>query len=538
MDVACYCRVSTDKDAQLDSLSKQIEYFEKFTKEKGHNLIKIYADEGIKGTQLKKRDQFNQMMKDAEQKMFKMIYVKDVSRFARNTVDFLQSIRRIKSLGIEIYFISNSLGIQEGSEMYLGMLAMMAQEESANLSKKVKFGKDVTAKKGRVPNFVFGYDKIDNYTLVPNPKEKEVVEKIFDLFVNEGYGTARIAGWLNNNGIKTKKNKVNSWYQVTVIQILRNEIYIGRVINNKSKVIDFLTGEREKNPKEDWIIVEKPEFRIIDNNIFNTAQKLLEKRRDSFNLMNKRESVKYPFSNLIYCSECNYSFRRLQRQYSKNGKVYKRWVDSIRNAKGANACVNKTIIDEEKLLMDIKSFIEYLIKNKKYIIKNISENIKKTIKKQNQDTTKNKQDIQKELDTLIKEKEKYMDMYKAEVITIEELKDYTKNINDKISKLKVSFHIVENKEIINVNIEKVISKYFNSLVTIDNLDNQFLKTIINKIIVYPGGNIKISLKIDPKSNINFDIPLENLEIPLGKTVPSTNDRSYCNYYMEWFLKVV
>jgi DNA invertase Pin-like site-specific DNA recombinase len=524
--VSCYCRVSTDKDEQLESLSKQMEFFEDFAKREGYELVKVYADEGIKGTQLKNREQFKQMIRDAKKGMFDTIYVKDVSRFARNTEDFLHNIRKIRSFGVEVFFISHNLGIQEGSEMYLTMLAMMAQEESASLSKKVKFGKNITAKKGRVPNFVFGYDKIDRYTLVHNTKEKEIVEKIFELFVNQGYGTARVAGWLNKNNVITKKNKQNNWHQVVVTQILRNEIYIGKIINKKSEVVDFLTGKRRDIPREQWVIVERPELRIISDGMFHKAQELLEEKRDSFKLMNKRESTKYPFSNLIKCSECGYSFRRTQRQYKDGGKVYRRWVDSLRNAKGADACINRVVVDEDELMEAIKAFLQQLTRNKTRIIRTIVNEIKTTVKEQNRDTIKEQQDSQQALNQLIKEKEQYMKMFKEEVITMDELKIYTKDINEHMSKLRVAIHVANNKEVLDINIEKVVTKYFDqikSIVDSGTYENQFLKTIIDKMTVYPDGSVRIALKIEPTHGLNFDMLLDAIEIPLAEIVPATND---------------
>jgi len=524
--VSCYCRVSTDKDEQLESLSKQMEFFEDFAEKHGYELVKVYADEGIKGTQLKNREKFKQMIRDAGKGLFDTIYVKDVSRFARNTEDFLHNIRKIKSYGVEVFFISHNLGIQEGSEMYLTMLAMMAQEESANLSKKVKFGKNITAKKGRVPNFVFGYDKIDRYTLVHNPKEKEIVEKIFDLFVNKGFGTARIAGWLNNNNVVTKKNRKSNWHQVVITQILRNEIYIGKVINKKSEVADFLTGKRRNIPREQWEIVDRPELRIITDEIFHKAQELLEEKRNSFNLMNKRESIKYPFSNLIECSECKYSFRRLQRQYKEGGKVYKRWVDSFRNAKGADACTNKIVVDEDELLEAIKLFFQNIVRNKTRIIRTVSSEIKTIIKKQNKDVVKEQRDSKKILDQLIEEKEQYMQMYKEKVIDMQELKDYTKAINEQIAKLRVAIHVANNKEVLDVNIEKVVTKYFDQIKSIADLgvyDNQTLKAIIDKITVYPDGSVRMALKIEPAHGLSFDMPIDLIEIPLDEIIPLTNN---------------
>ena len=191
MKIAAYCRVSTEKEAQIDSLEKQIEFFNEFTQKNGYELYKLYADEGISGKQIKNRKQFQQMMKDAKAKKFERVVVKDVSRFARNTVDLLQSIRELKSYGIQVDFLNNGEVMEGGSEFILTILGAMAQQESANMSKRVKFGKDITAKKGRVPNLVFGYDKIpgEKYTLKINEEEAKIVKEIFESYVYKGMGT-------------------------------------------------------------------------------------------------------------------------------------------------------------------------------------------------------------------------------------------------------------------------------------------------------------------------------------------------------------
>ena len=178
MKIAAYCRVSTEKEAQIDSLEKQIEFFNEFTKKNGYELYKLYADEGISGKQIKHRKQFQQMMIDAKAKKFDKVVVKDVSRFARNTVDLLQSVRELKSYGVQVDFLNNGEVMEGGAEFILTILGAMAQQESANMSKRVKFGKDITAKKGRVPNLVFGYDKIpdERYTLKINEEEAKIVK--------------------------------------------------------------------------------------------------------------------------------------------------------------------------------------------------------------------------------------------------------------------------------------------------------------------------------------------------------------------------
>ena len=165
MRMVGYGRVSTDHEEQRDSLEHQQAFFQDFARARGHTLVRVYSDQGISGKWLKKRDGFLQMLRDAERGEFELVVVKDISRFARNTVDSLESIRRLKALGIECIFVNNSLKVLGESEFIVTIMAAIAQEESANLSKRVKFGKDITSRKGRVPPRIYGYDRLDNSAL-------------------------------------------------------------------------------------------------------------------------------------------------------------------------------------------------------------------------------------------------------------------------------------------------------------------------------------------------------------------------------------
>lgn len=151
MNIAAYCRVSTDKADQLNSLEAQKEFFSEYTKRTGDTLVRLYADEGISGTKIKNRKEFLRMMTDAEHGLFDMVVVKDISRFARNTVDLLQNVRKLKSLGIETQFLTANMTSMGNSEFVLTIFGALAQEESANTSKRVKFGKKMNAEKGRFP---------------------------------------------------------------------------------------------------------------------------------------------------------------------------------------------------------------------------------------------------------------------------------------------------------------------------------------------------------------------------------------------------
>lgn len=498
MKIAAYCRVSTEKEAQIDSLEKQIEFFNEFTKKNGYELYKLYADEGISGKQIKHRKQFQQMMIDAKAKKFGKVVVKDVSRFARNTVDLLQSVRELKSYGVQVDFLNNGEVMEGGSEFILTILGAMAQQESANMSKRVKFGKDITAKKGRVPNLVFGYDKIpdERYTLKINEEEAKIVKEIFESYVYKGIGTTKIAWNLNDRGIRTKKTK-SKWVQTSIVRMLKNPIYTGRVTNKKSEVTDFITGTRKELPEEEWIVVEKPEMRIISDELFSRAQELLEQRSNEFKLNNKREKTEYVFSTLIYCKHCGYSFRRIKRKYTADGPEYIRWVCSGRNSMGVNHCPNTTVIDEEELLNAIKIYLKSIIKNKKDFMKAVKKEFEK-ITKLRENNERSEESLLKEIEKVTVKKQKYMEMFQNEIINIQELKKYTNPLNEDITRLERELKLItseiKEKDVLEKELNKTI-KTVDDILNNQTITNAMLKTIIDVIEVDSDSNVEVRLKL-------------------------------------------
>ena len=498
MKIAAYCRVSTEKEAQIDSLEKQIEFFNEFTKKNGYELYKLYADEGISGKQIKHRKQFQQMMIDAKAKKFDKVVVKDVSRFARNTVDLLQSVRELKSYGVQVDFLNNGEVMEGGSEFILTILGAMAQQESANMSKRVKFGKDITAKKGRVPNLVFGYDKIpdERYTLKINEEEAKIVKEIFESYVYKGIGTTKIAWNLNDRGIRTKKTK-SKWVQTSIVRMLKNPIYTGRVTNKKSEVTDFITGTRKELPEEEWIVVERPEMRIISDELFNRAQELLEQRSNEFKLNNKREKTEYVFSTLIYCKHCGYSFRRIKRKYTADGPEYIRWVCSGRNSMGVNHCPNTTVIDEEELLNAIKIYLKSIIKNKKDFMKAVEKEFEK-ITKLRENNERSEESLLKEIEKVTVKKQKYMEMFQNEIINIQELKKYTNPLNEDITRLERELKLItseiKEKDVLEKELNKTI-KTVDDILNNQTITNAMLKTIIDVIEVDSDSNVEVRLKL-------------------------------------------
>ena len=510
MNIAAYCRVSTDKTDQLNSLETQKEFFLEYTKRTGDNLIKLYADEGISGTKIKNRKEFQRMLADAEKGLFDMVVVKDISRFARNTVDLLQSVRRLKSLGIETQFLTANMTSMGNSEFVLTIFGALAQEESANTSKRIKFGKKMNAEKGRVPNIVFGYDKTigDYFNLSINENEAMAIRQIFQWYTEEGYGGSKIANMLNERGIKTKRG--NNWSQNSVCRILTNEIYTGKIINGKEEIADFLTGQRKEKDESEWLVTLRPELRIIEDEVFDKAQDILKGRHDSFKITHERQSNKYLFSTLIKCKECGWSFRRTVRQY-KN--TYVRWVCSGHNGKGADSCPNAVTVDEEELIQALQEYFQEILGKKKKVINYVIKEFRRVYKAKDENIEYEKQ-LNTELNKLRKSHEKYMDMYTDDLISREELNEKIGGMRKEIERLEnelkmVSYHLTKGEQL-----EAILNSTFKQLEDITDvheMTNAQLKRLINKIEVDKEGNVDIYLRLIGDLGLDEAVLIERTE---------------------------
>lgn len=494
MNIAAYCRVSTDKEDQLNSLEAQKEFFSEYTKRTGDNLVRLYADEGISGTKIKNRKEFLRMMSDAEHGLFDMVVVKDISRFARNTVDLLQNVRKLKALGIETQFLTANMTSMGNSEFVLTIFGALAQEESANTSKRVKFGKKMNAEKGRVPNIVYGYDKTigDYFNLAINEEEAAVVRQIYEWYIKDGYGAAKISIFLNERGLRTKRNC--QWSQNGVCRILTNELYTGKIINGKQEVTDFLTGQRADKDASEWMVVERPDLRIIDPETFERAQQIMQSRGKAFKVDKERQSNKYLFSTLIKCKECGWSFRRTVRTY-KN--TYVRWVCSGHNGRGADNCPNAVTVDEDELIEVLQEYFAGLLKAKKNVIRYVVGEFQQVYKAKDENLNYEKE-LTAQLARLQKTRQKYMDMYADDLISREELNDKIGGMRKEIERLEnelkmVSYHLTKGEQL-----EGVLQQTFKEIEDITDvrqMTNAQLKRIIQKIEVDKDGNVDIYLRL-------------------------------------------
>ena len=359
----------------------------------------------------------------------------------------------------------------------------------------------MNAEKGRVPNIVYGYDKTigDYFNLIINKEEAETVKKIYYWYTEEGYGAAKIANLLNEQGSRTKRNC--KWSQNAICRILNNELYTGRIINGKQEVSDFLTGQRRDKDETEWLVVERPELRIIEDETFELVQEIMRSRHDAFNMSHERQSNKYLFSTLIKCKECGWSFRRTVRTY-KN--TYVRWVCSGRNALGTGSCGNKTSVDEEELIEVLQEYFGNILKQKKKVIHYVVSEFQRVYKAKDENVTYEKE-LNAELAKLQKKRQKYMDMYTDDLISREELNETIGGMRQEIERLENELKMVSYQLTKGEQLESALNETFKEIEDITDvhqMTNQQLKRLIQKIEVDKDGNVDIYLRLLGKLGLN------------------------------------
>jgi DNA invertase Pin-like site-specific DNA recombinase len=355
--VAAYARVSTDYEDQINSYRVQCEEYTKVIKSNpDYIFVGIYADQGLSGTQAKKRPEFMKMIEAARNGEIDLILTKSISRFGRNTVDVISYIRELREIGVEIFFEKENISsLDPKIDFMLTILSSIAQEESRSISSNVKWSYDKKFKKGIVdPRRIYGYDVVDGEFVVI-PEEAKVIREIFDLALKR-YRVADIVKILNQRGIKTLRGA--NWANGSLRYILSNERYVGDAILRKTVTPDYLTGRAIPNDNiETKYYVKNNHEPIVDREIFNAVQVIL-KSKSKFRNTNK--TSKYPLTGILYCPKCH---RTLKRQYV-NPKTNKRVVLNCNHSYGNNY-ICKTYSPDYNLVLNatIKSVNE-LFSNK------------------------------------------------------------------------------------------------------------------------------------------------------------------------------
>ena len=357
--VAAYCRVSTAQEEQLNSYDVQVRYYtEKIRSEPKWAFVGIFADRGLSGTSTKKRDEFNRMIKMCRRGKIDMIITKSISRFARNTADVLKYVRMLKEIGVDIFFEEQNIhSTQPGAEFYITIYGSIAQSESENISANVIWGKNQSAKEGKVP---FQYKRFLGYRRGPDgkpeidPEQAEVVKRIYTSFL-AGDSMTTIANNLTADGIPTPTGS-GRWVPGTIQSIISNEKYAGNAVLNKTYVVDCISKKVRRNDGKarPMYFVENNHPAIIDPATFSRAQEELARRTGKRKVKQVgtkteqgRYSSKYALTELLVCGECGTPYRRCT--WTVKGEKKAVWRCINRLDFGKKYCRHSPTMDESVL---------------------------------------------------------------------------------------------------------------------------------------------------------------------------------------------
>lgn len=325
--VVIYARVSTEHEAQISALENQVQYYDELLgRHPEWELVERYIDEGITGTSINKREGFLRMMQDAKDRRFDLIVTREVSRFARNTVDTLQQTRILKTYGVEVWFTEDNIWTlnDEDGELRLSIMATLAQNESKKISQRVKAGQMISFKNGVLygNGNILGYDRVDG-NLVINKEQAETVKRIFELYL-DGNGVRKIQDIMEQEGRKTASG-LTRWQAGNINRVLGNSFYCGRIEYRKQYVPDYLTQKKINNHGEiEKIYVEGSHEAIITPEVFDEAQRLKEKRStvkkdEHGNIIRKGQSpCKNVWAAKCRCT-CGHAMNRRLAHKSKTG---------------------------------------------------------------------------------------------------------------------------------------------------------------------------------------------------------------------------
>lgn len=520
--VAAYCRVSTDKDDQANSFESQQKYFKEYIERMPDwELCEIFADKGISGTNTKKRKDFNRMIVCAKHGDFDLIITKEISRFARNTLDSIQHTRDLKKHGVGVIFLNDNINtLDPDAELRLTIMSSIAQEESRKTSERVKWGQKRRMEEGIVfGRAMLGYD-VRNGEMFVNQDGAKLIKLIFEKFVNEGKGSHTIARELREAGYKTF-NGNNQWTNTAIFKILRNEKYCGDLVQKKTFTPDYLSHEKKYNRgEEEFIIIKDHHEPIISRELFEEANRILDER--ALSLEGKaKHSNRYCFSGKIKCGTCanTYVARYKTR---KNGSVYKAWrclegtrhgsphIDKAGNKIG---CSSESIRNEDALHI-MSLVVGSLEVDKNTIVKNVIHIIKSVIASDSINSNTDK--LQERIKEAEEKKSRLLELFMSRDINRDEFTAARNKCDTEIDELKEVVNGINKRDSIIRNQAELIRDITATVeqLTSGNLikDDAFYRNLLDRMVIHDKDHIDVYLKLLPYK----------WSFELAKVIKSTN----------------
>ena len=480
LNVAAYVRVSTEKESQLHSYESMIRYYtDKIEKNNNWNLVKVYSDFGVSGTTRFKRQEFNEMVADAINGKIDLILTKSVSRFARNSVDLLSTVRLLKEKNIGVYFEEENIyTLNLESELLITIMSSVAQKESEEASKKLKYGLKMLHENGvaviHAPCLGYDHD-IENKKLVINKREAKIVKTIFEMYLN-GYIISDIAKHMNDKGYKTKFNSSFSFQGVR--RILENEVYTGTMVQGK-----YYVKERGRKPIKNR--GEMPMYKIknhhkaiISEEDFNKVHEMLVRKKNSFLTSEMaRERYKQIDTELVGVFRCGFCGRVLPRKTEGRIREYQKYYKCSAGQYFGSIrahCENSMRMREDVIQI---AFIECLKRLKKFDFSKIS-----TVTLAQDDFKK----LEKEREIILTKLSEFADKYLKKQINLYDYNQLKKEYEDRLIEINKSIELLETEKQ-KVSIEKSIENEVKEAEDTFEFSFDFFKRFIKYTII--GGRI-------------------------------------------------
>ena len=499
--VAGYARVSTDHEEQETSYEAQVDYYTSYIKNhEGWDFVKVYTDEGITGTCMKKRAGFMEMISDALEGKIDLIVTKSISRFARNTVDSLTTIRQLKDKGIEVYFEKENIWtLDSKSEVIITIMSSIAQEESRSISENVTWGKRKSFADGKVfirTNGMLGYKKGQDGSIEIDENEAEVIRFIFSSYIS-GKSTPQIADELTSKGIKTARGK-DKWGSAQVGNILKNEKYTGNALLQKTYSVDFLSKKRRVNNGEvPQYYVEDSHPAIISKDTYDIAMNMLR------NTKNARSAYKGNiFSGKIICADCSSAFSpKTWHSLDKYKRTIWQCADKF---KGETKCTTPHLTEDEIKAVVVKA-INAILPRKRAIISEIENSIEEVFSNSNLEEKKLILDAKMKvicdsIDNLIKgnastvqNQETYSEKYNELTSQFLDLKKQAENVDSSIA----------NNNANKANARKYMEELEKTPQFVTEFSSEMFSSLVDKIVVKTKDEIRVFFKDVSFENVNI-----------------------------------
>ena len=500
--VAAYCRVSTDSRDQANSFESQQRFFRDYIERNPDmELVQIYADKGLSGTNTKKRVEFNKMVAAAKAGMIDQIITKEVSRLARNTVDLLTTIRELATIGVGVLFLNDNIDtLIEQDEFRLTIMAGMAEQESRKTSERVKWGQERRMEQGVVfGGSLLGYDVVDGKMQI-NEEGAAIVREIFDKYVNQEKGVNTIANELREEGKKPRSGK--DWNIQHIIRILRNEKYAGDLVQSKTYTPDFRSHDKKTNKGEKrFVRIENHHEQIVSRELFDAAQARLDSRtRESSKV---GHSNRYCFSGKIVCGRCGERYVARYRE-NKDGSTSKYWAcgeahlhgkKRIDKAGNEIGCSMETIRDVDAMrIMD--TVTDHLQMDYDRVINRIIKDVKAVFKSKSH--TSDQEAVENELQKNKKALDRLLDMCCRDMISEEQFMEQRRTLLDEKDALLEKAKAIRTKQEMLIHGDAFIKNlrlHIENTLTSNECKESFYRSILDKMIVHDRTHVDVVLKL-------------------------------------------